>query len=485
MNAKPPSIPLPERWPERAKSALVYAVALAHHGLVSIRSWCANSPIERVRLAGDNERLQAEVELLREELRIKDARMARVAPAKRPHYAPADRLAILQLQAARGWSMARAARVFLLSAATIASWIRRIDEQGADALVRTREPVNRFGDVVVALVQQLRAGFPLLGKRKLAGFLARAGLHLAASTVGRMLAREPVAPVEPTAPAPDALSGGDDAAGDEEPRGAEESLQEQPPVGATATPTVAARYPGHVWNIDITLVPTAAGFWVPWLPFSMHLSWPFCWHVIAVIDHFSRSVVHIAAFKGAPSAAALCAMLDEAVALADRAPRYTVTDRGTQFQDDYLDWCAGHSTRARFGAVGKKGSIAVIERFFLTLKNEGTRRIVVPYCQATFAAALTAFASWYNDERPHASLAGATPREMYAGTTPAHTTLRLEPRPRYPLPKRCDTEGSKQTSANDNVAPAPEVRRVTALRLRVARDERMPQLPRVALDCAA
>jgi hypothetical protein len=115
MNAKLPSIPLPER----AKSTLVYAVALAHHGLVSIRSWCANSPIERVRLADDNERLQAEVELLREELRIKDARMARVAPAKRPHYAPADRLAILQLQAARGWSMAQLACVFLPSAATI------------------------------------------------------------------------------------------------------------------------------------------------------------------------------------------------------------------------------------------------------------------------------------------------------------------------------------------------------------------------------
>jgi hypothetical protein len=37
------------------------AIALAHIGIVTARGWCANSPIARVRLAGENERLEAKL----------------------------------------------------------------------------------------------------------------------------------------------------------------------------------------------------------------------------------------------------------------------------------------------------------------------------------------------------------------------------------------------------------------------------------------
>src|SRR5690606_37257356 len=50
--------------------------------------------------------------------------------------------------------------------------------------------------------------------------------------------------------------------------------------------TVSARYPGHVWNIDITVVPLGGGLWCPVLPFSWPMLWPFCWHVAAIVDHF-------------------------------------------------------------------------------------------------------------------------------------------------------------------------------------------------------
>jgi len=47
-------------------------------GMAYVRGWCANSPVTQVGLKADNERLGAEIKLLCEEMRIKDARMARI-----------------------------------------------------------------------------------------------------------------------------------------------------------------------------------------------------------------------------------------------------------------------------------------------------------------------------------------------------------------------------------------------------------------------
>lgn len=55
-------------------------------------------------------------------------------------------MSILGLRAARGWSLQPTAEAFLLTAATIASWMKRLDEEGPDALVQLREPVNKFSE---------------------------------------------------------------------------------------------------------------------------------------------------------------------------------------------------------------------------------------------------------------------------------------------------------------------------------------------------
>jgi hypothetical protein len=40
------------------------------------------------------------------------------------------------------------ANAFLVTVATISSWMKRVDEQGPNALVQLREPVNKFPDFV-------------------------------------------------------------------------------------------------------------------------------------------------------------------------------------------------------------------------------------------------------------------------------------------------------------------------------------------------
>jgi transposase InsO family protein len=279
----------------------------------------------------------------------------------------------------------------LISAATIAGWLKRVDEKGTEALVQAARPVNRYADFVDHLVQRLKLSFPAMGKVRIAQLLARAGLHLAVSTVGRMAKRP-----SPTPPS---------AAGDVEPEA----------NSAGVVRTVTAKYPGHVWNVDLTTVPTSGGFWVPWIPRALAQSWPFCWWVGFILDHFSRRVVGFSVFAKEPTAQQVSEMLDRAVERVGRAPTYTVTDQGPQFWGEYRAWCKRHGVKPRYGAVGQHGSLAVIERFFLTLKTEAMRVVMVPLSLAAMRAELVAFVQWYDAYRPHQSFAGRTPAEVYEG----------------------------------------------------------------------
>jgi hypothetical protein len=66
---------------------------------------------------------------------------------------------------------------------TIENWMRRPNDEGEAALVRMEEPVNKYPAYVAYLVRHLKALSPTLGKERIAHMLARAGLHLSASTV--------------------------------------------------------------------------------------------------------------------------------------------------------------------------------------------------------------------------------------------------------------------------------------------------------------
>jgi hypothetical protein len=140
------AVPLPKGWPRRVRSAVIQVLSLAHFSLITTRSWAANSWNARVRLNCENDRLRQELALLREETRIKDARMMRIPAQRRPHYAPIERLAILELRAARGWSLAQTAERLLVTPATAASWMSRLDEGGPRAILQIRGPVNKFPD---------------------------------------------------------------------------------------------------------------------------------------------------------------------------------------------------------------------------------------------------------------------------------------------------------------------------------------------------
>ena len=68
-----------------------------------------------------------------------------------------ERMSILETRAACGSSAEHTARTFQITTATVASWMKRLDEKGSGALVQICEPVNRFPEFVRYAVQQATA----------------------------------------------------------------------------------------------------------------------------------------------------------------------------------------------------------------------------------------------------------------------------------------------------------------------------------------
>jgi len=405
-NRSRPRIPLPKQWPSRVRSGVLHAISLAHFSLTFTRSWAANSINARIRLKQENDRLSQELALLREEMRIKDSRMLRIPGQRRPHYPPTERLAILELRAARAWSMSQTARHLLVATATVASWMGRLDEEGPRAIVQTRDPVNRFPDLVTYIVRRLKVLCPTMGKAKIAQVLCRAGLHLGSTTVQRMLADRPRrAPV---------------------------------PLSSPFSRVVTATRPNHVWHCDLSTVPTSLGFWTSWFPCSLPQRWPFCWWIAVAVDHYSRRVMGFAVFNQQPTSLAVRTFLGRAVRQAGTAPRHLITDHGKPFRArGFRRWCRRRNIRQRFGAVGKYGSIAIVERLIRSLKSECTRRLLVPYHRESFRRELAIYVNWYNGHRPHDSLEVRTPDEVYRGATPACLAPRFEARRRWPRGSPC------------------------------------------------
>jgi len=135
-----PAIRLPKQWSRHVRSAIVHAVSMASVAFIATLARAENRFNDRIRVQAEHERREREVALLIEELRSKDARMERLAAQRRPHYPPIERLAILELRAARSWSLAQTARRLLVTPLSVATWTNRLDDEGPDALVQLGSP---------------------------------------------------------------------------------------------------------------------------------------------------------------------------------------------------------------------------------------------------------------------------------------------------------------------------------------------------------
>ena len=414
------TVSLPKGWPVVVQKAMLHIISLSHFAMIHARGWAANSTNKRVRLQEQLEAAKSRIAQLKEEIRIKDQRMERIPAHRRPRYLPTERMQILELRAACSWSKAQTSRQFLVSENTIADWSKRLDDVD-DSLLQFGEPVNKFPDFVRYVVQRLKTLNPTIGKKRIADLLCRAGLHLAISTIGRMINEPPNEPDDLTLQTEKLF---------------EESVVEE--SDSVKPRIVTAKYPHHVWHIDLTLVPTACGFWASWLPNALEQCWPFCWWLAAIVDHFSRRVIGFAIFDKQPTSKDIQNFLNRANRKERRKPKYIISDKGPQFwSKDYKRWAESRTIKLRFGAIGQHGSIAVIERFFKTLKEEFLSSILIPLRLEYFQAEIRWTIEYYNSHRPHTFLNGRTPNEACYPSIPANIAPRFEPRKRWPAESKC------------------------------------------------
>lgn len=371
------------------RASEMLALALGHR-LAILRD--SDDPLARA--FADAQATNIQLRLWLEVVKLLGARFDRLPERRRPHYKPEERYRILRLKSLLCWSQHDTAKYLRLSLGTIARWEAECREEGTgQTLVRPNPPVRRFADVVRQLVQTMDlVGFG--GKKKIAQFLTRAGWRLSARTVARI--RKEGAPPPRQRLRPGGVT---------------------PPSGG-----VRARHPNHTWLMDVTTVRSLFGL----LRYS----------VATVYDAFSRLPLATRSFPSKPTAKQVKGLL-EVTRRRFGTSTILITDQGSEFTGaDFRHYVDAAGIQHRFGAIGRSNSIALIERFWRTLKELGKFKILPPLTHSQLDERLAHVIEFYAHERPHEALFGQTPAEVYFGIPPKlpKTVPRGMPGERSPPP---------------------------------------------------
>lgn len=347
-------------------------------------------------------------------------RLDRVPPAHRPHYRKADRGRILQHKDVFHLSCREMARLYAVTRSTIHRWVvdsvapKRPDRP----LVAPAPPDQSYAALVRQQVLNMAlAGFG--GSLRIAQTLALEGIRLSRSTVRRWTKETMPEPAAP--PGASGINAGTIASGE-----AATTTTDADRRPSLVERAVRARRPNHVLMVDVTLIKALMG----------------CIHfrLAVVIDVFSRFPLAWRLLDNEPSAEEMASVLDVAVARARRlhpglSLAHFVTDKGACFTAaEFQDTVAWHGMKARFGAVGRHGSIALIERLWRGLKDLLHLRLDRRLLREDLEPRIGLGLFYYSVLKPHQGLGGATPAEVYFQREPARLSAVPPPREVDPIP---------------------------------------------------
>jgi transposase InsO family protein len=259
-----------------------------------------------------------------------------------------------------------------IARSTFYRWLHKIEQQK-----QSKTPANNTPMEIAALVWEITKANISWGRVRIANQLGLLNIFISASTVRNILTRP-------------------------QPRKTPESSAKPMKIEEVEERSIPAWYPNHVWSIDTTMV--------------------FCWelwpiHICVVIDHFSRKVMAAVPLEG-PNAGWINNALESAIEKYG-APKHIISDQASVFTGDvFAELLENWNVKPRLGAVGKNGSIAVTERVIKTLKYEWLKRVAFIRGFDHLAELCKAFEIWYNGWRPHMTLEGHRPDDVYYDNKP-------------------------------------------------------------------
>ena len=96
------------------------------------------------------------------------------------------------------------------------------------------------------------------------------------------------------------------------------------------------------------------------------------------------------------------------------APKHIISDQAHVFNGGVFAELLGQwNVKPCFGAIGKHGSISVTERVIKTLKYEWLKRVAIIKGIDHLTELCKEYKTWYNSWRPHMTLDGIRPDDVY------------------------------------------------------------------------
>ncbi|MDG2284552.1 MAG: IS3 family transposase [Alphaproteobacteria bacterium] len=156
--------------------------------------------------------------------------------------------------------------------------------------------------------------------------------------------------------------------------------------------------PNQVWAMDITYIPMARGFI----------------YLAAVLDWFTRRV--LAWRVSITLEAGFCIEAVEEALAKHGTPEIFNTDQGSQFTStDFIKVLAARKIRISMDGKGAWRDNVFVERLWRTIKYEEV--YLRAYASVSEArASIGRYLGFYNSRRPHSSLDGKTPDQVYFNT---------------------------------------------------------------------
>ena len=260
-----------------------------------------------------------------------------------------------------------------IARSTLYRWLHKIEDQ-----VKANTPINKTPTEIATLIWEMAKDNVGIGRVRNANQLGLLSVFISSSTVRNIL----------NGPKP--------------PKNSKPSRKIKLTDDIPESKSIPAWYSNHVWSIDCTEV--------------------LCWgllpiHVFVVIDHFSRKVITVVPLEGHNAGWHIDAL--EMAIEKHGKPKHLVSDQAGVFTGEaFAELIGKYEIKHRFGAIGKHGSIAVTERINKTLKYEWLNKVAIIKGFGHLTELCTEFETWYNSWRPHMTLGGIRPDDVFHDNKP-------------------------------------------------------------------